>query len=363
MKIFKVGGAIRDKLLGLPIHDNDWVVVGATPEDMTDAGFRIVGSDFPVFLHPETQEEFALARTERKVSVGYKGFTVNADPSITLEEDLFRRDLTMNAIAEDEDGNIVDPFNGVDDIKNKVIRHVSPAFQEDPVRILRTARFAARFASINFKVADETMILMRTMVDNGEVDALVPERVWQECTSALGTSSPHVFFSILEQCGALPTLISLVPNTMALQVCTVLTDSTVCRFASLWKDHPVDEVIEMCQALKVPTEFLQLATLVALHGDSCEVADTPELMLNLLESTSAFRQTERFQLFMIACQSSGLDFSLCDNIWKCFKVANNVTNKEVDATKFVGKAFGEELRRLRLTAITQFWDSLKLVFK
>ena len=207
MKTYLVGGAVRDELLGYPFTEKDWVIVGATAEDMLKQGFLQVGKDFPVFLHPKTKEEHALARTERKSAPGYKGFTVYASPEVTLEEDLQRRDLTINAIAKDDNGTLTDPYNGIEDIKNKILRHVSPAFSEDPVRVLRVARFAARYAHLGFTIADETMSLMRDMVTAGEVDALIPERVWQEMAKALGEKTPTAFISVLRDCGALQKII------------------------------------------------------------------------------------------------------------------------------------------------------------
>src|SRR5262249_20123816 len=206
MEVYLVGGAVRDRLLGLPIRERDWVVVGARPEDLERQGYLSVGKEFPVFLHPQTREEYALARLERKVAPGYRGFTTQFSPEVTLEEDLKRRDLTINAIAETADGKIIDPYGGQRDLTAKVLRHVSEAFVEDPVRILRLARFAARFADLGFTVADETLSLMRQMVGSGEVDALVPERVWQETERALGESRPDVYFQTLRNCGALATI-------------------------------------------------------------------------------------------------------------------------------------------------------------
>src|SRR3569833_2272065 len=203
MKIYAVGGAVRDGLLGLPVQERDYVVVGATADDMIARGFTPVGKDFPVFLHPRTHEEYALARTERKTAPGYKGFVIHAAADVTLEEDLARRDLSINAMAQAEDGAIIDPFGGQRDLQLRIFRHVSPAFAEDPVRILRLARFATRFAPLGFSIATETMALMRQMVIDGEVDALVPERVWRECERALMHESPSVFFKVLRECGAL----------------------------------------------------------------------------------------------------------------------------------------------------------------
>ena len=208
MEVYLVGGAVRDDLLGLPVKERDWCVVGATPEEMEKLGYRPVGKDFPVFLHPETAEEYALARTERKTGAGYHGFAFHAAPDISIEEDLGRRDLTINAIAMDADNQLTDPYAGRQDLADRILRHVSGAFAEDPVRILRTARFAARFHHMGFRVADETMQLMRDMVENGEADALVPERVWKETEKALGETHPQVFFSVLRDCGALKSRIS-----------------------------------------------------------------------------------------------------------------------------------------------------------
>jgi tRNA nucleotidyltransferase (CCA-adding enzyme) len=203
MKIYLVGGAVRDEILGYPFTEKDWVVVGATVDDMLAAGYQQVGKDFPVFLHPDTKEEYALARTERKTAAGYKGFEVHASPDVTLEDDLVRRDLTINAIAKDENGEYIDPYNGIADIENKILRHVSDAFLEDPVRILRIARFQARYAHLGFRIAEETMDLMNDMVTAGEVDALVPERVWQEMKKALSERTPGAFITSLRDCGAL----------------------------------------------------------------------------------------------------------------------------------------------------------------
>lgn len=207
MQVYLVGGAVRDRLLGLPVHDRDWVVVGSTVAQMQDAGYKTVGRDFPVFLHPESHEEYALARTERKTAPGYRGFSIHAEPDVTLEQDLQRRDITINAIAEDSDGKLVDPFNGVQDLQQRVLRHVSEAFAEDPVRILRVARFAARLQPHGFSVAEETFELMRQMADSGEVDALVPERVWQELRTALLAGKPSVFFDVLSRAGALSVVL------------------------------------------------------------------------------------------------------------------------------------------------------------
>ena len=206
MKSYLVGGAVRDALLGLPVKDKDWVVVGATPEAMIDAGYQQVGRDFPVFLHPKSREEYALARTERKSGSGYTGFTCYAAPDVTLEQDLLRRDLTINALAQDENGHIIDVYGGQNDLRDRLLRHISPAFSEDPLRVLRVARFAARYAHLSFRIADETMALMTAMTDAGELEHLTPERVWKETENALTTRNPQVFFQVLRDCGALKVL-------------------------------------------------------------------------------------------------------------------------------------------------------------
>ncbi|MDH3948278.1 MAG: multifunctional CCA addition/repair protein, partial [Gammaproteobacteria bacterium] len=256
MQIYKVGGCVRDELLGLPVKDRDWVVVGTTPQEMLDAGYKPVGKDFPVFLHPETHEEYALARTERKTAPGYTGFAFHAAADVTLEEDLLRRDLTINAMAETPAGELIDPYHGRDDLQHRLLRHVSPAFVEDPVRILRVARFAARLAEFDFQVAEETMRLMREMVSNGEVDALVPERVWQETVRALSEAVPTRFFEVLRECGALaklfpeleqlygvpqppehhPEIDTGVHTMMVLQQAARLSNDPAVRFAALVHD-------------------------------------------------------------------------------------------------------------------------------
>ena len=203
MQVYLVGGAVRDEQLGLPVKERDWCVVGATPDDLKDQGYKQVGKDFPVFLHPDSGEEYALARTERKTAAGYHGFAFNTSPEVTLDDDLSRRDLTINAMAKDSDGKLIDPFNGLRDLENRLIRHVSDAFAEDPVRILRAAKFAARFASLGFRIAPETRDLMRQMVVDGEADALMPDRVWKETAAALVGSNPRIFFESLRACGAL----------------------------------------------------------------------------------------------------------------------------------------------------------------
>ena len=341
MKLYCVGGAVRDELAGLPVQDRDYVVVGATPEQMVAQGYRPVGKDFPVFLHPQTHEEYALARTERKTAKGYKGFHVYAAPEVTLEQDLARRDLTINAIARDENGRLIDPYGGVADLQAGVLRHVSPAFAEDPVRILRVARFAARFAQ--FEVAAETLVLMREMVDNGEVDALVPERVWQELAKGLMEQTPSRMFAVLRACGALgrilPEVARLfgVPQTpqyhpeidTGVHVMLVIDHAArhglalEVRFAALMHDlgkgatpqemlprHIGHEqrglalVRDVCVRLRVPNECRDLALLVTkLHGKVCRALEMrPDTVLQLLHEVDALRQPQRFEAFLLACE-------------------------------------------------------------
>ncbi len=344
MQIYLVGGAVRDKLLKRAFHEHDWVVVGATPHEMLSQGYRQVGKDFPVFLHPESSEEYALARTERKTAPGYYGFDIDAAPTVTLKEDLLRRDLTINAIAEDQNGQLIDPFNGRQDIKEKILRHVSPAFSEDPVRILRIARFAARFAHLGFTIADETLTLMRKMVENGEVDALVAERVWAEFDKALSEQTPSRFIEVLRECGALarlfpeidhlfgvpqppkhhPEIDSGLHTLLVLQQAARLSKESSVRFAALmhdlgkgdtdpelWPRHHAHEqrgvplVTTLCERLKVPNEDRALAVMVTRYHGKYHRAEEmrPAKLLQLLEDCDALRRPQRFELFLIACEA------------------------------------------------------------
>jgi tRNA nucleotidyltransferase (CCA-adding enzyme) len=342
MEIYAVGGAVRDELLGLPVKDRDWVVVGATPQDMLERGFVAVGRDFPVFLHPQTHEEYALARTERKTAPGYTGFAFHAAPGVTLEQDLVRRDLTINAMAKDEAGAIIDPHGGRADLVARLLRHVSPAFAEDPVRILRVARLAARFAE--FSIAAETMELMRGMVAAGEVDALVSERVWQELARGLMEAKPSRMFEVLRECGALarllPELDALwgVPQRadyhpevdtgvhvmMVIDMSARLEGALPARFAALMHDlgkgrtpadilprhygHEAKSVTlleTVCERLRVPADCRDVGRLVArFHGDMHRVAELrPETRLTVLERCDALRRPERFEMILLACEA------------------------------------------------------------
>ncbi len=344
MNIHLVGGAVRDALLGLPTSDRDWVVTGATPQQLQALGYRPVGRDFPVFLHPQSKEEYALARTERKHGHGYKGVVVNASPDVTLEQDLQRRDRTINAIARAEDGSLVDPWGGVRDIEARLLRHVSPAFVEDPLRVLRVARFAARFAPLGFRVAPETLQLMRQLSESGELSHLVPERVWQEMEKALGEAAPEVFFQVLRDCGALrvilpevdalfgvpqpaqhhPEIDTGVHVLLCLQQAARLSDAAEVRYATLvhdlgkgttapqyWPSHHGHEargvalVQGVGERLRVPTRFTALGRLVSQYHTHCHRALQlrPDTVLEVLEALDAFRRPQQLMQFLLACEA------------------------------------------------------------
>ena len=307
MKIYAVGGAVRDELLGLAVKDRDYVVVGATPEEMARQGFKPVGRDFPVFLHPQTHEEYALARTERKIARGYKGFAVHAAPDVTLEDDLARRDLTINAIAKDAAGALIDPYGGERDLRAGVLRHVSPAFVEDPVRLLRAARFAARFG---FAVASETLDLMRAMVANGEVDALVPERVWQELARGLMETRPGAMLDLLETTGALPrvlpewTGVNQPVARAALTAAAAAGAPLPSRFALLLAGAAPAAVERASDRLRAPTDCRELALLVARSGAAILASADLDAaaLVDLLRDVDAFRRKDRFAMFLDTCE-------------------------------------------------------------
>jgi tRNA nucleotidyltransferase (CCA-adding enzyme) len=295
VKAYVVGGAVRDELLGIAVADRDWVVVGATPEEMTAAGFRAVGRDFPVFLHPQTHEEYALARTERKSGRGYKGFTVYAAPDVTLEQDLARRDLTINAMARDESGRLIDPFGGERDLREGVLRHVSEAFAEDPVRILRVARFAARFA---FRIADPTLALMRRMVASGEIEHLVPERVWQELAKGLAEPHPERMLRTIELCGALSRLLPEVrADHAALARAAAAGAPLTVRFALLAWGAEEAALAALCERLRVPNAERELALVACRMRAALRGAGSapPGQLLALLKAGDALRRPERFR--------------------------------------------------------------------
>jgi len=402
MKMWMVGGAVRDALLGLPVNDRDWVAVGATPQEMVNAGYTPVGKDFPVFLHPQTKEEVALARTERKSAPGYRGFTIHADPGVTLEEDLLRRDLTINAIAQAEDGTLVDPYGGQKDLRAKLLRHVSPAFAEDPVRILRVARFAARFS--DFSVSPDTNALMQQMVQAGEVDALVPERVWQELSRGLMENKPSRMFEVLRACGALARLLPEVDRLwgvpqpaahhpevdtgvhlmLVLDMAAQLQTSLTVRFACLGHDlgkgttraeelprhiaheaRSVKLVQAMCERLKVPTDCRELAEAVAReHGNvhRSETLDAAAVM-RLLERCDAWRRPQRFAEMLIACECDARGRTGFENrpypqrerLQRALDAALAVDSASVSAQAlekgWKGSAIGDAIRNARQAAV------------
>jgi tRNA nucleotidyltransferase (CCA-adding enzyme) len=379
MKIYLVGGAVRDELLHLPVTERDWVVVGATPEDMLALGYTPVGKDFPVFLHPDTKEEYALARTERKTAPGYKGFVFHADADVSLEEDLRRRDLTINAMARDDDGQLIDPFNGRADLDNGLLKHVSPAFAEDPVRILRIARFAARFAEYGFKVAHDTNKLMRTMVQTGEVDHLVPERVWAELEKALQESRPAQFFKVLRGCGALAKLFAAIDNLyeqeglpehgqsieihamQALQQAAELTHDPLVRFATLAMQMNSDAVIEIANRYRLPNDYRELGAMAADFGHAIHEADTldAEMIMDLLEATDALRRPERLQQLLLACEADARargeqkSYESGRILNQALESAMAVNAKDLTERGLSGAELGEALRLQRVTAIAR----------
>ncbi len=396
-KIYCVGGAVRDRLLGLAVQDHDWVVVGSTVEAMVAQGFQPVGKDFPVFLHPKTHEEYALARTERKTAPGYQGFVIHAAPDVTLEQDLLRRDFTINAIAEDTDGNLIDPHNGIEDLRAGILRHVSSAFNEDPVRILRAARFAARFG---FTIAPETLTLMRDMVNNGEVDALVAERVWQELARGLMEKNPSRFFETLRSCGALAKIIPEVDALFGvpqpekyhpeidcgIHTLLVVDDAAVhdypleVRFAALTHDlgkgntpknilprhighelRGVELVKNLSQRLRASSECRDLALLAArFHGDIHRAKELrAETIIKLFQSADAWRRPERFThlLQACACDAHGRTghehdaYPQADYLLQLLAVAQAVNSGEIAQRCADKNLIAERVREARITAI------------
>lgn len=401
MKVYLVGGAVRDELLGLPFHERDWVVVGATPQALLDEGYKAVGKDFPVFLHPRTGEEYALARTERKTGKGYYGFEAHFAPDVTLEDDLRRRDLTVNAIAKDIDSNeLFDPFGGARDIQARVLRHVSSAFSEDPLRVLRVARFAARFAPLGFTVAPETIALLREMSTTDELTTLVPERVWQETARALSSDAPWVYFQVLRDVGALslvfpelerlfgvpqpakwhPEIDTGVHTFMVLeQACKLSADPRV-RFASLVHDlgkgttpvaelprhigheeRSVELIDALCKRLRVPREYRDLGRLVARYHGLCHRAEQlrPSTMVDALDKLDAYRRPERFEQFLIACEADIRGRTGFENrpypqadLWRStFELARSVQFDREKWGELNGEQIKERMRQERIAAV------------
>lgn len=403
MKTYLVGGAVRDNLLQLPVREHDWVVVGASADELISQGFRPVGKDFPVFLHPDTHEEYALARTERKSGHGYYGFDIHAAPDVTLEDDLKRRDLTINAIAQTESGEWVDPYGGQQDLKSRVLRHVSPAFSEDPLRVLRVARFAARFAPLGFKVAPETLELMRTMAASGELTTLVAERVWKETHRALLSEAPWVYFQTLRACGALAVIFPEVDALFGVpqppkhhpevdtgthvmlaieQACRLSNDLPV-RFATLVHDlgkadtpadilpshhgheqRGVKHIKTLCRRLKIPRALCDLGTLVSYWHLHCHRALElkPETLLKLLEGTDAFRRPARFEQFLLVCEADargrkGLEnraYPQPDYLRGALTAAQSIEPKKLVEEGYKGVELGKELHQRRQHAIATF---------
>jgi tRNA nucleotidyltransferase (CCA-adding enzyme) len=404
-KIYCVGGAVRDRLLGLTVQDHDWVVVGSTPEKMVEQGFKPVGKDFPVFLHPQTHEEYALARTERKTARGYQGFAVYAAPDVTLEQDLQRRDFTINAIAEDADGKLIDPYNGVADLRAGILRHVSKAFSEDPVRILRAARFAARFG---FTVAPKTLALMRDMVNNGEVDALVAERVWQELARGLMENKPSLFFETLRSCGALAKIIPEVEALFGvpqpekhhpeidcgIHTMLVVDDAALhnypleVRFAALTHDlgkgntpgdilprhighelRSVDLLQAMCERLRVPADCRDLGLLTArFHGDVHRAGELrAETIIRLFQSADAWRRPERFSGLLQACASDARGrtgheqdaYPQADYLMQLLAAARGVDAGEIAKRYGDSSAIAAAVQKARIAAIAEQVEKLR----
>ncbi len=367
MKIYLVGGAVRDALLGLPVKERDWVVVGATPEELIRAGYQLVGRDFPVFLHPDTHEEYALARVERKTAPGYHGFAVRYSPDVTLEEDLGRRDLTINAIAQDEAGTLYDPYGGRVDLAARLLRHASEAFAEDPVRILRVARFAARFAPLGFRVAESTQALMSVMVNNGEAAALVPERVWAETFKALKESRPSVYFEVLRSCGALGVVFpELTANDAtpagawttalsALDHAAAAGQTPRVRLAAMLQHLPATPTVEaLCARIKVPTDYRDLAMLTARARTDAARADVASAagIIGLLEGVDAFRRAERFLEAIAVWRAGGAPEQALERLRSAHATASTVALEPTDRAGLVGTAIGALLRQRRIEAIS-----------
>ncbi|YCH30026.1 multifunctional CCA addition/repair protein [Erwinia sp. D4-22] len=403
MKTYLVGGAVRDGLLKLPVKDKDWVVVGATPEMMLEQGYQQVGRDFPVFLHPDSREEYALARTERKSGSGYTGFVTWFAPDVTLEQDLQRRDLTINAIAQDENGQYIDPYQGRADLEKRLLRHVSAAFIEDPLRVLRVARFAARYAHLSFRIADETLTLMREMTAGGELAHLTAERVWKETENALCTPNPHVYFQVLRDCGALavlfpeidrlfgvpapakwhPEIDTGIHTLMTVAIAAQLTPEVDVRFATLchdvgkgltppekWPSHPghglagVPLVEDICRRLRVPNALRDLSVLVAEFHDVVHTIEkqTAERLVALFDRMDAWRKPQRVNQLAQTSEADARGRAGWENndypqgryLNEAFRIVQAVSTKEVVEAGFQGLQVREELTRRRIVALEQW---------
>ncbi|AAW86739.1 fused tRNA nucleotidyl transferase/2'3'-cyclic phosphodiesterase/2'nucleotidase and phosphatase [Aliivibrio fischeri ES114] len=400
MKIYLVGGAVRDSLLNIDVKDKDWVVVGSTPQKMDSLGYQTVGQDFPVFLNPKTKEEYALARTERKSGQGYKGFTCYAEPDVTLEEDLLRRDLTINAIAQADNGELIDPYNGQQDIIDRTLRHVSDAFTEDPLRVLRVARFAARFHHLGFTVAPETMHLMKVLVDSGELSHLTAERVWQEWQKSLSSQHPEIFLSTLKECGALaivlpelnalfgipqpekwhPEIDTGIHTLMVAQQAALLSQDLPTRFAaqvhdlgkgvtpeSEWPSHKlhchtgIKLIKRLCDRVRVPNDYRDLALLVCEHHSNIHRAAElrAQTFIKIFDKMDVWRKPERLAPILLCCQADhagrlGLEtqpYPQKKRFEAAFDAAKNVEVKDVVAAGFKGPEIREELSKRRIEAV------------
>lgn len=400
MQILLVGGAVRDKLLNIDVHDQDWVVVGATPECLLEKGFTAVGKDFPVFLHPETKQEYALARTERKTGTGYKGFDCYFSPDVTIEEDLLRRDLTINAMAQDDTGKLIDPYGGQLDLNNRILRHVSHAFVEDPLRVLRVARFAAKLHHLGFTIADETLDLMKAIVASRELEHLTAERIWQEWYKSLSTQDPQIFLSVLRDCGALnvilPELDSLfgvpqpekwhpeidtgIHNLLVAKQAARLTPSTKIRFAAQMHDlgkgitpkhewpshkkhcHTGQAIINtLCDRIRVPNDYRELALIVCQqHSNVHRAAELrPETLLKVLNSFDVWRKPERLEQVLIACMADSrgrtgyedIDYPQKAIFEQAYNAALSVNAQQVIKDGYQGAAIREEMQKRQIAAI------------
>ncbi|MFT4748240.1 MAG: tRNA nucleotidyltransferase (CCA-adding enzyme) [Congregibacter sp.] len=409
MQIYLVGGAVRDKLLGRPIKDQDWVVVGSTPKQMLAQGYQAVGADFPVFLHPNTKEEYALARIERKIAKGYTGFSCDASSDVSLEEDLLRRDLTINAMAMDDHGAIIDPYNGQQDLKDKLLRHVSSAFVEDPLRVLRVARFAARYYILGFRIAPETLALMQTIVANDELTTLSAERVWQETARSLMETHPEVYFENLRACGALamwfPELDILwgIPNPpkwhpeidtgihtmMVLQQAVKLSDKLNVRFAALvhdlgkgltpsenWPSHQgheklgLDAINTLCDRLKAPNDCRELGLMVSEYHTYVHHAFElkASTVLGMLNRCDVWRKPQRFADFLLTCKADARgrttfedsEYKNAEYIWQAYEAAAKVDIKAIVAKGYQGKAIKEQTEQQRISVIQVFKNVIDL---
>ena len=405
MRVFLVGGAVRDQLLGLEVKDRDFVVINSTPEHMLAQGFNQVGKDFPVFLHPKTGEEYALARTERKQGIGYTGFSCYAGQDVSLEDDLARRDLTINAIAQSADQQLIDPYGGQQDLEKKILRHISPAFSEDPLRVLRVARFAARFAKLGFSIAEETQQLMANIAEGGELQSLSPERIWTETEKALQTDSPQTYFQVLRDCGGLAALFPEVDNLygvpapkrwhpeidtgihtlMVVEQAALLSDSVAFRFACLvhdlgkaltpeseWPSHKghgmkgLSVIKKFCKRLKVPNDCRDLALLVSEHHTNIHSAFElrASTMVRIMDKCDAWRKPERFQQMLQCCvaDSKGrtgfelLPYPTADYMWQAFQQALKVDIQEIIKEGFQGIEIRHKLNEQRIQQVQAFKD-------